>query len=343
VPSRGRLRRALLACCLGALVWALDAGAADGEGGAAQLFDAGIADLKAGKFDTACAALERSYGLDANPGALIALADCLERWGKFHSAAARYEQLVGELSRPQDAASGSYRAPQLSYAREAMARLAPKIPHLVLSRAETLPSDMVVSLDGERVALVAPEYDVSLDPGAHVIETQADGHDAWHLELTLAPGERRALPVQLGPELPRAPAPALATGDPAPSAASAPPGAESPARGTLVPPAPPTSPWRTVGWTLGGIGVAGVGVGAVAGIMMLETCSGFDCREQPERGKTLAHVTDIGLGVGLLSLAGAAYLLLRTDAPDPPLATAHWQPIGGASAQGGWFGMSHAW
>jgi hypothetical protein len=92
-------------------------------------------------------------------------------------------------------------------------------------------------------------------------------------------------------------------------------------------PAPPASPWRTVGWTLGGIGVAGVGVGAVAGIMMLETCSGFDCREQPEaRQDARAHVTDIGLGVGLLSLAGAAYLLLRTDAPDPQPAAAEWQP-----------------
>ena len=344
--SGRRLRRALIAACLGALAGAAtpDARAADGDGGAAQLFDAGIADLKAGKFDTACAALEQSYGLDANPGALIALADCLERWGKSHSAAVRYEQLVAAVARSADGAADSDRAPLLSYARQALARLAPKIPHLVLSRVETLPPDLVVSVDGERVALAAPEHDVTLDPGAHVVETQADGHDTWRVELALASGERRVLALELGPEQVPALAPAPSTSDAAPSPSEpALPGAESPARGSALLPEPPASPWRSVGWTLGAVGVAGVGVGAVAGIMMLETCSGFDCREQPERGKTLAHVTDIGLGVGLLSLAGAAYLLLRTDAPDPPPAAAQWQPVGGASARGGWLGMSHDW
>jgi hypothetical protein len=334
----------VLASCLGVLASLATPGAraGEGDGRAARLFDAGIADLKAGKFETACAALEQSYGLDANPGALIALADCLERWGKSHSAAARYEQLVATLSRSEDGASDSYRAPQLSYAREALARLAPKIPHLVLSRVETLPPDMAVSVDGEPVALAAPEHDVTLDPGAHVVETQAAGHEPWRVELPLAPGERRVLALELGSELERAPALASSEAEPRTPAAP-PPGMEVPARAAVVPPEPPASPWRTVGWTLGGIGVAGVSVGAVAGIMMLETCSGFDCREQPERGKTLAHVTDIGLGVGVLSLAGAAFLLLQTDAPDPQPPAAHWQPVGGASAQGGWFGMSHVW
>ena len=65
---------------------------------AAALFDVGVAALKAGQFETACPALEQSHVLEPSLGALLALADCLERWQKPAAAAARYAQFIARVA-----------------------------------------------------------------------------------------------------------------------------------------------------------------------------------------------------------------------------------------------------
>jgi hypothetical protein len=307
---------------------------------AAQRFEAGVADLKLGKYATACAALEESYGLDANLGALIALGDCLERWGKLRSAALRYEALIAAVS-GEDAAASAYRAPQLEYARAALARLTPRIPELRLSFPPSIPPELRVLLDGQIVEALASEQALRLDPGRHVVETQAPGREPWRLELELKVAEHRSVELELGRALEPSPPvrPALVESAAAPVRVVPEPGTV--AVPVVAAPQPETNPWRTIGWGLGGLGVLGVGVGSVAGVLVLQECPDFRCPSQTRRGERLALLTDVGFGVGVVALAGSLIVLLSTDPPAKRIDHAAWRPLGSLDARGGWLGVSH--
>jgi hypothetical protein len=313
-------------------------GAAPAPSRAAQLFDSGVADLKLGNYESSCAALEQSYALEANLGTLIALGDCLERWGKLRSAAARFEELVAAVSSASSAAS-AYRAPQLDYARAALARLEPQIPRLSLAFSTPLEPGVRVLLDGRALPSLR-EQELGVDPGHHSIETQAPDREPWRIELSVNAGERRRVELRLGSAPEPEPASPLAgaavQAPPPPSAAER----EPPAVLLADTPELADSPWRTVGWGLGGLGVAGLGVSAVAGVMVLETCPGLDC--EGNRGKHLALVTDIGLGVGLAALAASVYILLETEPPPKPAGNQSWRPLGSLHARGGWLGVGHS-
>jgi hypothetical protein len=327
---------------------------------ASRLFDHGIAELKLGKYESACVALEQSHRIDPNLGALIALADCLERWGRLHSASLRYEEFLAAASDAK-ARDGTYRARQRAYAESALARVAAGVPKLALTVLASSDSEVRVVLDGRPLTLRPPEsengatpgaddsqgtgaaalraheHEVAVDPGHHVIETHAAGHEPWRLELDVQVGQRRAVELALGPAVEASQSAAIA---PRPAQANPPePSVPLPPRSDASEPA--TSPWRTIGWGLGGLGVTGIGVGAVAGVMVLQTCPGFDCDSRPQRGKDLALVADIGFGVGLAALAASAILLLSTDAPPPRTDNAGWRPQGTFDARGGWLGVSH--
>ncbi len=70
---------------------------------AAALFDQGLADMLAGKYDTGCPALEESYRLEPMAGALFTLAECEAQWGKSPAALEHYEQFVASLTEMQQA------------------------------------------------------------------------------------------------------------------------------------------------------------------------------------------------------------------------------------------------
>lgn len=309
---------------------------------AAQRFEAGVADLKLGKYATACAALEESYGLDANLGALIALGDCLERWGKLRSATLRFEAFIAAVS-GDDAAASGHRAPQLEYARAALARLTPRIPELRLSFPTSIPPELRVLLDGQIVEALASEQAIRLDPGRHVVETQAPGREPWRLELELKVAEHRSVELELGRALesqrspPEPPALVGSAAAPAPVV----PEPETAPKPVVAAPEPTTNPWRTIGWGLGGLGVLGVGVGSVAGVLVLQECPDFRCPSQTRRGERLALLTDVGFGVGVVALAGSLIVLLSTDPPAKRIDHAAWRPLGSLDARGGWLGVSH--
>jgi hypothetical protein len=337
--DRRRAAAGLLIAALAGGIGAPGAAHAQTPDRAAQLFDAGIADLKLERYATACAALEESYGLDTNLGALIALGDCLERWGKLHSAALRFEALIAAVS-GDDAAAGAYRAPQLEYARAALARLTPRIPEVLL-RLPPSPPELRVLLDGQILEASAREQPVRLDPGRHVIETQALGREPWRLELELKVAEHRSVELELGPATASQPSPPvpLAPVESAAPVRAAPQPEMAPA--PVVAAEPATNPWRTIGWGLGGLGVLGVGVGSVAGVLVLQECPDFRCPSRTQRGERLALLTDVGFGVGVVALAGSLVVLLSTDSPAKRVDHAAWRPLGGLDARGGWLGVSH--
>jgi hypothetical protein len=307
---------------------------------AARLFEGGVAALKLEKYETACAALEESYGLDANLGTLIALGDCFERWGKLHSAATRFEALITAVS-GADSSANAYRAPQLEYARVALARLTPKLPELQLILPTPSEREARVLVDGQRLMVSSPEPMVRVDPGHHVIETQAPGREPWRIELDLGVAEHRRVPLELGRALEPEPEAPPASSVPAPQLPALPPDLNQAPPPVVVAPEPEADPWRTLGWGLGGLGVTGIGVGTVAGILVLRECPAFECPSHAQRGKHLALLTDVGFGVGLVALAGSVVVLLSTDAPAKRADNAAWRPLGSIDARGGWLGMSH--
>lgn len=308
---------------------------------AAALFDEGVAALKAGLFETACPTLEQSQSLEASLGTLLALADCLERWQKPAAASARYAEFVDAVARASPA-EARYRADQVAFARQALERLERQIPQLVLTRSASLPSDARVLLDGRELPADAREGALLLEPGHHLLETQAPGHEPRRVELELSPGERRSSSLEPGPPLP-APVPA-----PAPLASpevvvGTPAAAATTTLGERETPGSTGSAWRTIGWGLGGLGIASVGVGVVAGTMLLETCPGLDCAAHEERGKRLALITDLGLGVGLAALISSVIVLVNTQPPAKASdGSARFNPTLSVYRRGGWFGMSHS-
>jgi hypothetical protein len=85
------------------------------------------------------------------------------------------------------------------------------------------------------------------------------------------------------------------------------------------PPVPDTgsNTWKTVGWVLGGVGIAGLGVGTVFGIIAMGDKNGAHCSSSGvcDPGttggiKSTALVSDIGWIAGGVLLAGGAALVL---------------------------------
>jgi hypothetical protein len=317
------------------------------SGVAEQRFEAGVADLKAGRFETACAAIEASYVAEARLGTLLALAACLEKWGKSYSAALRYEQYIDSAAGLTEAELAQ-RAAQIEYASQALVRVRRQIVYLIVVAPEPVAEVSGIALD-QRALPVTPEQTLPLDPGPHTLETQGEGRAPWQLAFDVAPGESRRVQLELGAAQPPATTPLPVP--PAPDAVVAATGAEqvgpmrlSSAPPTMPLPAPDESPWRNIGWGLGAAGIASVGAGVVAGLLVLDACPGLRCSDgDRDRVKTLAVVTDIGFAVGLTSLAASAIILLETT-PQPGRSDATAvQPVLVAGQEGAWLGLSRRW
>jgi hypothetical protein len=192
---------------------------------AKELFDRGVVDLEAGRYDTACPAIEESYKLDPRPGTLFTLASCQEKWGRIATALRRYDEYLAAyaaLSPDKKAKQGDRE--QVSRAQKA--ELAKKVPELTLALPPNVPAGTRVTRDG--VALEPNELGVPLrvDPGDHVIVTQAPGAPASTVHVTMAAGERKGIALVV--PSPEAAAPIAAPPPPPPAAPPPPPSAPPP-------------------------------------------------------------------------------------------------------------------
>lgn len=168
----------------------------------------------------------------------------------------------------------------------------------------------------------------SRDPGAYLIETRALGRAPWRTTVSLAAGERRRVDLAVG-----------AAVIPEASTVAAERSPIEPDSGT----ARSAPPWRPIGWGIGGLGLLGLGVGAVAGALVLDACPGFDCRsdEAERKAETLGLVGDIGAGVGVAALVASTIILLAS--PSRPSTGASWQPVLGLNGEGAMVGLAQPW
>ncbi len=302
---------------------------------AGALFDKGVADMQAGHFDAACPALEESQQLDPHAGTLFTAAECQAKWGKLATAVAHYQDYVGVVSRLPSDQQARHHARVLT-ATAQISKLKPSVPQLTLVLPASAPAGTTVSRDGVQLQGAALGLALPVDPGEHVIVTHAPGGEDTSVSVSLAAGQTKQLELSVKAAPAAAAVVPLAPAEPAATTPSATP--------------EPHSASKTPAYIIGGVGVAGILVGSVAGILVFgkkstvtSKCADHTCDQAgvdaANSGKTLGLVSDIGFGVGIAGLATSAILLLTQPKAESSAQTPRWQPLLAGTPGGAWAGI----
>ncbi len=140
------------------------------------LFAAGKQLMSEGKVEEACPKFEESYRLDPALGALLNLANCLERSGRVASAWTRWGEAADLASRLSD--------DRRAFAEQRREALRPRLPTLEI-RTEGGAEGISLWRDGIEVGAGALAVPLPVDPGPHRVEV-ARGDDLLHAELVTA-------------------------------------------------------------------------------------------------------------------------------------------------------------
>lgn len=262
---------------------------------AQSLFDEARSLVEQGRYAEACPKFAESQRLDPGGGTLLNLALCHEKDGKTATA---YTELDDALS----VAIKDGRKDREQIAREHLAALGPRIPHIVVKVKEESPG-FEVHVDGTVVRRPAYGVPAGVDPGRHVVEAFAPGRATFREEIALREGEQKEVVV--------------------PPLAALPSEAPPPSSGDTASKAPRTesNPLYTAAL---GLGAAGIVVGGVAasvwGLAAISRSS--NCIEDRkycnsdglsawDREKTWAWIATIGGGVGLVGMVSLIFIPQR--------------------------------
>lgn len=315
-------RTLVIALFLGSLA---SSGSALGAADPAEvLFDRGVQEMEAGRYDEACPPIEQSYGLDPRLGTLFTLAECEAKRGRIATAVTRYEAYLkehGKLPRDKKSKQGD----RGQTARRQIDLLRPQLPQLTLVLPPAAPSDTRVICDGAPVERSALGKPVPLDPGAHVITTSAPQHASSEVRLKLARGQQLRLDLTLGARV-------AATTTTTPVAEA--PSADEPPSATVTEEGPHSTSGRRVGaYVAGGVGLAGLILGGVLGGLAIAEKSSVDesckptsdpatlgCRGDgfaaSQRLQSLGLWSTVGFGVG--AAASVTAIVLFATEPGKP-------------------------
>lgn len=264
----------------------------------------GVAAFDAGDYAVACRAFDESYQLDPLPGALFTLATCEMRAGKLATAAAHfsdYLKLVERLPAEQQPREVERRA----VAEAERRKLQLQVPRLKLVLNDSSHTSQI-TLNGVVLPVASLGVELPVDPGEQVVEQRFVSGRLHGERVSLRPGESKSVLLKASDEPPVSSAPARATS--APRAAR---------EASALP------------FVIGGVGVAGVVVGAVAGSLAIgnaaevrRECDGPACsaagKAAADAGKREALISTIGFGVGVVGLTvGIALFVSRSDASAP--------------------------
>jgi len=271
---------------------------------AESLFRDAKAAEQRGDYRSACAQFAESQRLDPAAGTLLNQADCEEHLGALASAWSDFVAARDQLAKGDD---------RLPYAQQRIAALERRIPHLVVRLPAGAPPGTRVVRGQVEIGAAAIGVPVAVDPGTLSLTVTAPGRATTTSRVTVAEGETKEVTVDVG----------AAAAAPAPEAPSMPaafvqalhPAEQAPSSG---------DPKRTVGWIVGGVGVAGLALGAVTGIMAVGDASTFksDCPngacqrasgvDAASAGKTASTLSTIGFIGGAAVTGVGAYLLLSS-------------------------------
>lgn len=259
---------------------------------AEQLFRDATDLMRAGNAAAACPKFAESQRLDPQLGTLLNLATCHEKEGKTATAWGEYAELLDQAKRRGDNA-------RYDYTQKHIAELEPKLSRVKLDAGATKLD--AVRLDGHVLGPAAWSIAVPLDPGAHVFEVESGGKQQTIKFDVNEPGTKAVtVPSFTTPK----------TDDP-PHEITAPP-PEKPKGGGAQ---------RTIGFVVGGVGIAAVGVGAIFGLTAMGNksdvdshCNGAICDATgfaaQDDARSAATISTIGFVAGGVLLAGAVALVV---------------------------------
>jgi hypothetical protein len=271
-----------------------------GDAAAEALFRAGREAASKGDYTTACARFEESNRLESAVGTVFNLANCREKLGQIASAWQRYREVKDRLP------AGDQR---IAVAEARVEALEKRLPKLTLKLAPKATNAKVIR-DGVELGPGSLGVAVPVDPGQHEIVVRARGHADRQVALEIREGEHQELLLEPGQPVPGADR----TG---PS-----PAASQPAVGiTEERETEAGAPNRTLGFVIGGIGIAGLATSMVTGAMVLskkstveKECDNKLCSPEGiqagESGRTLSTVSTIAFAVGAAGIGLGAYLIL---------------------------------
>ena len=365
VPSCSRLsvpnrrgasiaRRGLLAASLAALI-AAPSIPASAQGDAAkatsdELFRVGLESMLAGKYAEGCPKLAESLRLFPRAGTLFTLADCEAQWGHPAAAIRHYDSYLAMFAKMDPAEQEAQRAKgREKKANEQRAALAAKVGRVTLALPPGAPSGVVVKRDGEAVEAREIGAPLAVDPGNHVVTTQAPGGAVAEQKFTIGAGEEKTLELEVKG-----------------GSGSDPQSTMPEDSGDTGPQAGGPSGLRIGAYVSGGVGVAAVAAGLIMGKVVLDrsAVAEGDCKQQGDTdtfrcgpagleaatsGQSLATASTVTFfaGIGLLA-AGAVMFMMspsgsaNASAAKPgsyaivPMVT----PVGTSGAM---VGLSRAW
>lgn len=270
--------------------------AAQGSAAAAEsLFQTGRQLVAASRFEEACPKFEESYRLNPLPGTSLNLASCYKQLGKTASAWAQFKEAAFQARKSQQ-------PEREAAANQEIAALEPRLSKLQINAADV--PGMVIRRDNQEVGRGALGIPVAIDPGPHTVEATAPGYSVW--TTTVEIGKDSDLKTVMIPLLQK-------------SAPTPPP--EGPAPSTA--PSAPMPPLRIAAYAVGGVGVAGLAVGAIFGILAVgdagkatllcpnKTCApGGEGRKAVDAASTKALVSTLGISVGAAAVGAGVILFV---------------------------------
>jgi hypothetical protein len=263
---------------------------------AEELFRQGRAASEQNDFNTACAKFRESNRLDPAVGTVFNIADCEEKLGRLATSWTLFQEVVQRLP-PADN--------RRAIAEQRASKLEPRVPKLSIRLAHSDRSDITVRRDGVSLGTMSLDTALPVDPGDHVVIVEAPGTRASEFHAHIAEGESAVLDVKIG---------------------DAPPASEQPATGRSSGTQSSQSPHHTAAYVVGGVGVAGLMTGAIAGVLVLNKKSTVhsDCVDKQctqaglgaaDSGKTLGVISTVGLITGVVGLGAATYLFVSAPPP----------------------------
>lgn len=286
---RCRLVPFVLVSLLSASAFAENSAARRRDPAAAEvLFEQGRTALEQQDFRLACAKFADSYRFDPAAGTVMNWATCEEKLGRLASAWQHWREAISILATNDERAR---------FAREQVDRLETRLPYLTVQLDDHAPPEASVVRDGVAMSRETLGLALPVDPGEHRIAVRVSGYEERSIRVVVAERERKSVSVSPGRKLPNAPT----HGNVSPSG-----------RGS------------TLGWIIGGVGVAGAVSAGVTGVLLSrekrivgDNCVGHECNQTgldaAQRGKTLLVVNTAswatavaGIGIGtVLVISGS--------------------------------------
>lgn len=300
------LRRAVAALLLCATSASLTPAFAQGDAAkleqATKLYEEATKLLDEKNFDAACPKLEQAVQLvPVASGAQLALGACYEGKGRLGSAYRKYEEAAA-------LAKAAGQADREQRARDALAAVSPRVARLTINPSTAIRGvgGLVTKIDGTAIPEASWGTGQPIDAGDHAVHAEAPGYGPLDTKVSIQDGENKNLEIELSKLGAPPPPPPAATPTEAPREESG------------------GSSLRTVGIVVGGVGVAGIVVGAVTGGLALGKKSDGDvgCNDADpplcppssvdarNDGFTFATISTIGFIAGGVLAAGGVVLFV---------------------------------